>query len=772
MSLKEKVGQMTQLSCKMLLESDPKYTYKVALNKTALIYSIREFGVGSFLDNPFSDGPLPDSKGNMMYSFTADRWLAFVNEIQQAALQYGNSSVPMIYGLDSVHGANYVLKATIFPHNIGQAATWDPFLSHLAARVSAKDTSAAGIPWAFSPVLGLGVQPLWPRFYETFGEDPYLISAFARGAIEGYMGKHYSTDPLISPNLCKPHDQENAPLPTNFQSTFRDTVAPCIKHYIGYTDPISGKDRSDAWIPDRMLLQYFAPSFISAVRAGANTAMINSGSVNGIPVHSSKPYITDLLRNQMNFQGFIVSDWQDIEKLVFYHHVASNDSEAISMALDAGVEMSMVPMDYNFPTLLYSMAKNNPTLQTVINKAVTNILGVKYDLGLFKDPFYSNASNPNLATVGSAEDRNISTQIVRESVTLLVNNNSALPLNPQKYKNILVAGPSGSSLTNQCGGWTLHWQGAENDLEFGVYEGTSTIFQGIQDHAGSNAQVVYEQGCSFTDCKNLGPAYQTALGSDLIVLAVGEAPESEDEGDINDLTLSAPQITLIRNITKAVGVGHRANAPPVVLVLVEPRPRILPPDVVQSVTAILHAYLPGPYAGDVIGEILFGITNPSGRLPFTYPRHTGDIRVPYWHRYSATTKPLFPFGYGLSYTTFQYQMSLSTQQLVMGQNLTVSVTVSNVGKVPGKEVVQLYVSDIYASVAPSVKQLKRFTKSSLLQPNQNVKYVFVLTPADFAFYGRDNTAIVEPGLFTIAVGDQHAEVTLLGNKALPLCSLI
>ncbi|ELR17827.1 xylosidase [Acanthamoeba castellanii str. Neff] len=768
LTLKEKVGQMTQLDIGMLQEHDSRGNLLASLNKTALIYGIKNYGIGSYLNTPFTgSAPVWDRNGKPEIGWNVTQWIEFVNTVQETALQYGNSSVPIIYGLDSVHGANYVRGAVMFPHNIGLAAAWEPHLVYLGAKVTAKDTRTAGIPWAFTPVLGLGIQPLWPRFYETFGEDPYLISTYGRAAVEGYMGKTFSSGDLETVVWCrKPQrgDNDDEDYHTE-ESGWSTTVSVSLKHYLGYPNPISGKDRTEAWIPDRMLLQYFAPSFIAAVQAGAQNVMINSGSINGIPVHTSEQYLNHYLKESWGFEGFAVTDWNDIEKLVYFHHVAADNKEAIRMALLAGVDMSMVPSDYSFSDDLFALVQEDASIRAIVDKSTERILKIKYDLGLFTNPYASNLSNPNIATVGSKSDRLMSENVVRESLTLLRNQDNALPLSAVAQK-ILVVGPAADSLPNQCGGWSIHWGGAASPSDFDAYPDTSTIYQGIQSLAPSGSNVQLIAACDFDKCdsSNLREIEAIIAASvDVVVLAVGEAPESESEGDINDLTISPSQIELIKTVHGAIAKsGKKVKT---VMVLVEARPRIIPEELINATSAVINAYLPGPYAGTPLAEVLFGKANPSGKLPFTYPRTTGDIHVPYWHWYSDVTTPLFPFGFGLSYTTFAYDnLRVSDTNLAPGKPVTISVRVTNSGKVPGREVVQLYVSDVYATVAPSVKLLKRYVKTRSLAPGQSYVATFTLATHDLAFYNREQQFVAEAGLFNIQVGTLTSSFTLTGKS--------
>lgn len=697
MTLRQKIGQMTQLQIGLFLNSG---TYD-QLNQTALKIAA-DWNVGSILNSPFANGYV-----NNGYAFNASTWRNFVSSISK----FWSNGTPLLYGLDSVHGANYVLGATLFPHNLGSAATFDPSLVQEAARITAKDTRLSGVPWAFSPVLGIGVHPLWPRIYETFGEDPYLASQMGVAMVTGLQGD------LLASNV---------------------TVASCIKHYLGYPDPTSGKDRSPAWIPERMVRRYFLPPFAAGVKAGAASLMINSAEINGIPLHTSTEYLTHVLRGELKFPGVAVSDWNDIQKLHTVHRVAATQREAVKMAVNAGVDMSMVPSDYTFSTLLLDLVQSGEVPMSRIDQSVTRILQLKAELGLFT----IQNSTDDLSSIGSKIDREVALNLAREGITLL-KNDGILPISPST-KNVLVVGPCGNSLVNQNGGWSIFWQGANNDSQFPF---GSTIFQGVKSVVQPLTNVRYIEGVTFTDVLNLTDAINWAKQSDVVIACVGEAPEAETLGNINDLTLSDSQLTLLR--------AMESTGTPTVIVLVEARPRLLL-DTANGANAILMAYLPGSEGGQAIAEILFGKVNPSGRLPLVYPSLSGDVGVPYYHKYSAETSPLYNFGYGLSYTTFNYSnIQLNTTSITVGNTLGISINVTNTGNMRGKETILLYLSDLYASITPEVKMLKRFTKVEL-NPNEKILVSFTLTTDDMTFIGINNQPVLEAGDFVLQIGSSEA----------------
>eukprot|EP01133_Synstelium_polycarpum_P013435 gene13435-15833_t len=733
MSITEKIGQMTQLDITTLT-----YPNSITINQTALDYITKNFMIGSFLNSPVSGGVV----GNDIYTINSTQWMAILKDIQDATMEASPNKIPMIYGLDSVHGANYVHGATLFPHNIGLAATFNPTLAQKSAEVTSKDTSAVGVPWVFAPVLGIGVQPLWSRIYETFGEDPVVASVMGSASVKGFQG---GSDP--------------------FTGYVEAPYAVCTaKHFFGYSDPHSGKDRTPAWIPERMLRRYFLPSFAAAINEGAGTIMINSGEVNGVPMHADKKYLTDVLRDELEFEGVAVTDWM-IEKLVYFHHVAANPYEAIAMALDAGIDMSMVPLDYSFPILLKEMVDAGIVPESRLDISVRRILNLKYSVGLFKNP-YPNPSNEYLGSIGSIENRELAATIVQESIVLCKNKNNVLPLNPSELGNILVTGPSAASLKNLNGGWSIHWQGAVNDAE--IPYGT-TILGGVQQLLNqTSAKVVYELGTEIGVFNQTGiqNAADAAGNADAVILVIGELPQAETPGDVNDLSMDPSSVALLQAVIAA-------SKGPVILVLVEARPRIIDPAIIAQCDAVLMAFLPGSEGGKPIADIIFGSVNPSGKMPYTYPGYEGDIGVPYYHKYSmiGVTSPLFEFGSGLSYTNFTYSNISCNATLTpggtgynytakIGDFISVNVNVANTGPLPGKETVLVYLSDMFAQVTPEVKMLRNFNKIDLA-PGEASTQTFVMNPYEFSFIGLDNKVTIESGQFVVAIGTESIYINLI-----------
>jgi beta-glucosidase len=724
MTLEEKVGQMTQLEIGMVTTGSNQ---ELRIDPAKLERAVVKYGVGSILN--VKDQALP-----------VEHWHDIIRQIQEAGRRT-RLKIPVIYGIDSIHGANYVQGSTLFPQEIGMAATWNPELMRRAAEITAAETRAAGIPWSFSPVLDIGRQPLWARFYETFGEDPYLAKVMGVAFVRGLEG-----DDVAAPT----------------------SVAVSLKHYMGYSLPLTGRDRTSAWIPENYLREYVLPPFEAAVRARARTVMVNSAEINGVPGHVNRHILTDILRGELGFQGFAVSDWEDIKKLVTQWRVAADEKEATHLAVMAGVDMSMVPGDYSFADLLLALVKEGKVPMSRINEAVRRILRVKFELGLFENPMPDPALKGNLGTNAS---RGVSLQAARESMTLLKNEGGLLPL--PKNRKVLVTGPTAHSIISLNNGWTYVWQGSEESL---YPKDRPTILQAVEGKIGKN--VVYEPGTKITRPQgspagstptdqdvevDIPAAVRAAREADVVVLCLGEGSYAETPGNVTDLTLGEPQLKLAEAI--------QATGKPVVLVLVEGRPRVIS-RVADKAQAILMAYNPGNEGGTAVADVLFGDYNPSGKLPFTYPRTPNGL-LTYDHKLFETAQtsfgnaafsPQFPFGHGLSYTTFSYaSLRVSPRQIPVGGSVTVKVTVTNTGRRAGKETAILYVRDEVASLAPPGKRVRRFAKV-YLEPGQSKELTFTLARDDLSFIGADNRPTVEPGDFTVMVGNLTDRFTLTGGQ--------
>ena len=714
MTLEEKVGQMTQLEIGQITSGGDS---SIQIDAAKLEKAIVQYKVGSILN--VNGHALP-----------VDKWHEIIGAIQTASMKT-RLKIPNIYGIDSIHGANYVKGATLFPQEIGMAATWNPLLMQRAAEITAMETRAAAIPWSFSPVLDIGRQPLWARFWETFGEDPYLAKVMGASFIRGLEGSDVSSD---------------------------KNVAACLKHYIGYSFPLNGRDRTTALIPENYLREYFLPTFDAAVKSGARTVMVNSAEINGVPGHINKYLLTDVLKTELKFDGFIVSDWQDIQKLVTQWKVAKDEKEATMMAINAGIDMSMVPYSYSFSDNLIALVKEKKVSMTRIDDAVRRILRVKYELGLFENPMPNPAVKSNF---GKPEYSQVSLEAARESLVLLKNSNNILPL--AKNKKVLVTGPTSDSLISLNNGWTWVWQGSEKSLyptdkmtiqaaiksklggkNFEFIEGTRLVQPPNTTSINTTPTMTDEE-------VNVKKAVDEAKDSDVVVLCLGEGSYTETPGNLTDLTLSETQLKFAEAII--------ATGKPVVLVMVEGRPRVIS-RIADKVSGILLALNPSNEGGKAIADVLFGDYNPNGKLPFTYPRSPNNY-LTYDHKAfeveetsfgNTANNPQFDFGTGLSYTTFEYgNLTLDKDSIPMNGEINVSFNVKNIGSRAGKETAILYLRDEVATLSPAGKRVKRFAKISL-DAGQSKNLTFKLNRDDFSFIGMNNKPTVEAGDFTVLVG--------------------
>jgi len=698
MTLKEKIGQMTQLEIGMISDGQGQ---SIRINSDKLHKAVSEYGVGSILN--VNDQAL-----------TAEKWHEIIRAIQEEAKK-SRLHIPVLYGIDTIHGPNYIVGSTLFPQPLAMAATWNPELMLRGSQIAAAETRKAGIPWSFSPVLDAGRQPLWSRLWETFGEDTYLATVMGVAAVRGYEGSDLSSPGSVSASL---------------------------KHYVGYSYPSTGGDRSPALIPETTLREYFLPTFAAAVKVGAHTVMVNSSEVNGIPGHANGYLLKDVLRDELGLQGFVVSDWMDVKKLVGVHHVAPNEKEATRIAVLAGIDMSMVPSDYSFSNLLLELVQEGKVPTSRIDEAVRRILTVKYQLGLFGDPLRGIDSK---TVIGSPESRQVSLEAARESITLLKNEGHTLPL--AKTAHVLVTGPDADSLIPLNNGWSYTWQG---DRASAYPKDHATILKAIEEKIGA-ANVTYAPGTTYNKEVDIAKAAEAASKADVVVICIGEWAYAETPGNIPDLTLPEAQLYLAQKIME--------TKKPVILVLTEGRPRIIS-RIADFAKAIVMAYNPSNEGGQAIADVLFGDVNPSGKLPITYPRSTNrlftyDHKVfegEDWGEGKAMAAPQFEFGSGLSYTTFSYSdLRVATATASASQSARVDVTVKNSGDRAGKEVVQLYLNERFASVTPPLKRLKRFAKV-LLQPGESRQLSFELTSDDLSFIGADNKRVVEPGVFDVKIG--------------------
>ncbi|RMH66005.1 MAG: beta-glucosidase [Calditrichaeota bacterium] len=698
MTIEEKAGQMTQITLEAVSKPRVPGSFVNILDLKKLENAIVAHHVGSLLNT--------GGQAN-----TLQNWRDMIRRIQDMATQKTRLSIPVLYGIDAIHGANYTKGATIFPQSIAMAATFNTLLMKEAARITALEVRASGIPWNFNPVLGVGRNPLWSRFFETFGESPFVVSEFGKAYIEGLQG--------------------NAPM--------GDHVLACMKHFVGYSFPLNGFDRTPAWIPERMMRDIFLPPFKTAVMAGARTVMVNSSEVNGIPTHSNHHLLTDILKNEYGFTGFVVSDWEDIKRLYERDGVAASPEDAVRMAVMAGVDMSMVPYDFSFYDHLVKLVKEDKVPQSRIDDAVRRILRVKFEAGLFDHSYPDKKLQNKFGLPAFVES---SYRAAGEAITLLKNKEDILPL--KKNTKVLVTGPTSNLLSAMNGGWTITWQGNEEKL---YPKEKQTLLRAIQNTIGKE-KVTYLPGAGFESLPDLISLQKKAEKVDVIIVALGENAYCETPGNIKDLSISSAQIRLAEAAYK--------TGKPVVLVLFEGRPRVIHP-IVDKASAIVMGYLPGMEGGRAMADVLFGNINPSGKLPFTYPESPNGF-VTYDH------KPLeefdlnnyeyeFPFGHGLSYTKFLYKnLRIDKKSCKIEGGVTVRVTVENIGGRAGLESVLVYGRDLVGSVSRPTRQLIAFDKINL-KPGESRELVFKIPIKRFAFTNRENKKVIEPGAFKIYVSN-------------------
>ena len=710
MTLEEKVGQMTQVTFAVIAKGGWGDT-EGNIDPAALKKAILDYHVGSLLNVN-------------AHGFTLDKWHSVIKQIQDEAMN-SRLKIPIIYGLDGMHGQTYTLNSTLFPQNIAMAASRNIQLVNQAAKVTGKELRASGIRWNFAPVLDIGRQPLWSRFPETYGEDVYITKTMGASAV-----KTYEEDGLK--NIT--------------------AVATSLKHYLGYSGARTGKDRTPAYIPEIELREYYLPSFREAVKAGASSVMVNSGEINGEPVHASKYLLTDVLRKELGFQGVIVTDWEDIKRLYDRHNVASTPRQAVVMAVNAGIDMSMVPSDFSFYDLLLEAVKLKEVPMSRIDDAVKRILTMKFKLGLFDNAYPEPSAFSNF---GKPEYQQLALDAAHEAMTLLKNKNNILPLS--KNMKVLVAGPSAQSITALNGCWSYTWQG--NNEQWYPAD-SKTILQTIKDKVGEK-NVFTNTVTGFNNAANydISSLKRNAANADVIIMCIGEDAYAESPGNTRDLALPDEQVELV----KAAALTGK----PVILVLTEGRPRFIT-NIEPISSGILLAYWSGKKSAEAIADVLFGDYNPDGRLPFSYPKSMGEIvmydrkpteeiREVFNDNAGGGYDPLFAFGHGLSYTTFDYSdIQLSNPVLSGDEKLTITVTIKNSGSRDGKHAVELYTRDMYASITPSVKRLRAFQKI-FLKAGESRQVSFTIDKNDLAFVNAQLKTVTEPGDFEIMIGDKKAK---------------
>lgn len=709
MTLDEKIGQMTQVTLGVVAKGGGG-NEDGALDPEALKKAVLDYKVGSILNTT-------------AHAFSVQAWRQMQTTIQDEAKK-SRLKIPVLYGLDGIHGQTYTLDATLFPQSIGMAATRNPELVAQAAKVAAKELRASGVRWNFAPVLDCGRQPLWSRFPETYGEDVFVGKTLGSAAIRAYEG-----DGISNPTA----------------------VASCMKHYLGYSAARTGKDRAPAYIPEIEMREYYLPQFREAIKAGASTIMINSGEINGTPVHASHYLLTDILRKELGFQGVIVSDWEDIIRLHTRHLVASTPRQAVVLAVNAGIDMSMVPNDFSFFDLLKEAVEKKEVPMSRIDNAVHRILTLKFAVGLFDNPYPEKGTEANF---GKAAYQSLALDAAHEAITLLKNKNNILPLS--KDKKILVAGPVAQSIAALNGCWSYTWQGKD---ERWYPKDSKTIAETLQEKFNPGQVVVLgSKGFDSPDNFDTLKLKEAAASVDAIVLCLGENAYAESPGNIRDLVLPEEQLALAR---AAANTGK-----PVILVLSEGRPRLIT-SIEPAMQGILIAYWSGKKSAEAIADVLTGDYNPDGLLPYSYPKSMGEI-VLYDRKHTEDVReifnanmtldgydPLFPFGWGMSYTQFEYSdINLSTKTLNGSGKLQVSITVKNAGSRDGKHTIELYSHEQYASITPSTKRLRAFQKI-FLKAGESKTVSFTIDKNDLAFVNAQLKTVTEGGDFDLMIGDKE-----------------
>ena len=718
MSLEEKAGQLVQLNISVL-EDD---THE-AIDPAKLDKIIGQYKVGSIL--------------NVMHdkAHTREQTAAMVRQIQEKSMEL--LGIPCIYGLDMIHGASYLVEGSLFPQEINLGATFNPGYAKWMGDAMAYETRAAQVPWVFSPVMDLGRDPRWPRIWESFGEDPYLQTVMAREetlALQGQDPNHVDTK----------------------------HVAVSLKHFMGYGVPHTGKDRTPAYIAENDLREkYFAP-FLACFRAGALTAMVNSASINGIPTHANAVLLSGWVKEQLNWDGMLVTDWADIDNLYVRDHVAADKKEAVALGINAGIDMIMDPYDPECCTAIVELVKEGKISKARLDDAVRRVLRLKVRLGLFDKPVWDDEYPEFAGHKFAATSR----AAAAESEVLLKNEGGILPL--KGTEKILVCGPNANSLRTLNGGWSYTWQGSADDF----VPQYNTIYEALFDRFPGKVSwvpgVVYDKYDWQRDLAiNIPLAVKAARSADVIVCCVGENSYCETPGNMDDLNLSDNQKQLVRELA--------ATGKPIVLILNEGRPRLIG-DIEPLTAAVVDIMLPSNYGGDALASLLAGDENFSGKLPFTYSKHinalhTYDYKVSE-HRatmggsynYDAVMDVQWPFGFGLSYTTFAYSnLQVSASEFKAGDVLKVAVDVTNTGNRAGKEAVLLYSSDLVASLIPDVKRLRAFEKVEL-QPGETHTVHFEVPASDLAFVGADARWRLEAGEFRLSCGGMSALVTCTETK--------
>ncbi|MBQ3191148.1 MAG: glycoside hydrolase family 3 C-terminal domain-containing protein [Bacteroides sp] len=725
MTLEEKIGQMTELNVDLVGKPG---THPFEVDEALLDTVIGKYKVGSILNAPYTAAP------------TKEQWKVIIDAIQKKSMEA--IGIPCIYGLDMNHGVTYTQDGTLFPQNINVAATFNRELARRGAEITAYETRASNTPWTYSPTLDLVRNPLWPRVWENFGEDPYMNAEMGKAMVLGFQGE--------DPN----HIDKNH-------------IATSVKHYMGYGASVSGKDRTPAIIsPADLREKHFAP-YLAAVRQGALTIMANSGTINGMPVHANYELLTKWLKEDLNWDGMIVTDWADIDNLWKREKVAKDKKEAIKIAINAGIDMSMDPYDLGYCRLLKELVDEGQVPMSRIDDATRRVLRLKYRLGLFDQPTTDYKDYPEFG--GSAHAK-AALQSATESMILLKNESDVLPL--AKGKKILLTGPNANQMRCLNGGWSYTWQGHLADQFAGAY---NTIYEAMCNEFGAS-NVILEQGVTYNEKGNfweentpqIQKAVAAAARADVIVACIGENSYCETPGNLPDLTLSQNQRDLVKALAK--------TGKPVVLVLNGGRPRIIA-DIEPLAKSVVNILLPGNYGGDALANLLSGDDNFSGKMPYTYPKevnslinydyknaeHIGEAMEGAYN-YDAQVSFQWAFGYGLSYNDYEYSnFKVNKSDFTADDELVFTVDVKNTGNRVGKESVLLFSSDLIASLTPDNRRLRQFEKVEL-QPGETKTVTLKLKGSDLAFVGYDGKWRLEEGEFRMQTGNQVLKVNCAATK--------
>ena len=729
MTIEEKIGQMCEITIDVVTDFEASQKDGFTLDKAKLDTVIGKYKVGSLLNVPLS------------IAQPKEKWAEAIRQIQELSMK--EIGIPCIYGVDQIHGTTYTLDGTLFPQGVNMGATFNRDLVKREAEISAYETKAGCIPWTFAPVVDLGRDPRWSRMWENYGEDCYVNAEMGKASVIGFQGE--------DPNHIGKYN-----------------VAACMKHYMGYGVPVSGKDRTPSSISrSDMREKHFAP-YLAAVRQGALSVMVNSGVDNGMPFHANREYLTQWLKEDLNWDGLVVTDWADINNLCTRDHIAATKKEAIKIAINAGIDMSMVPYEVSFCDYLKELVEEGEVPMSRIDDAVARVLRLKYRLGLFDKPYWSTGDYPEF---GSKEFADVALQAAEESEVLLKNEGGILPL--AKGKKILLAGPNANSMRCLNGGWSYSWQGHRADECAQAY---NTIYEALCNKFGKE-NIIYEPGVTYAPYKNdnwweentpeIDKSVAAAQNADVIIACIGENSYCETPGNLTDLNLSMNQ----QNLVKALA----ATGKPVILILNEGRPRLIK-NIEPLAKAVINVMLPGNYGGDALANLLAGDANFSGKMPYTYPKHINALATYDYkpcenigqmggnYNYDSVMDIQWPFGFGLSYTTYKYSnLKVDKAQFTADDELTFTVDVTNTGSVAGKESVLLYSKDLVASSTPDNIRLRNFEKVSL-NPGETKTVTMKLKGSDLAFVNYYGKWTLEKGDFKVKCGDQWIDLQCTQTK--------